>query len=205
MAKLSSRRKMTHSAESIYLDYVAKLLRANKNYRSASFNGRSSFKIYEIVIDEEGKKQKKPVIDYKLFKSVLSEYNKAARVKLLQGKTLDLLNNLGKLYFKLIERNPKNPVIDWGESKKLKQLLIDKGKFVEGKTKWLVYFADDNYVKLGWQKGAITNKSVFDFEMAGSNTTVGTFVYMTIKTLKEKPYLKSLYRFYPLKNIANKT
>ncbi len=51
-------------------------------------------------------KDRKKIIDYKKFKEVLTVYNTKAGEKIIKGDRLNLLNNLGYIGGKRVQRNP---------------------------------------------------------------------------------------------------
>lgn len=106
------------------------------------------------------KKNPDTIISYRMFKQIISEFNKKASQKILEGKTLWLGNKLGNIRIKRIQRNNFNrPAIDWGETNKLKQQGINKH----------VYFTDNNYFRWFWEKARcqVPNKSVYKFVPSG--------------------------------------
>ena len=88
------------------------------------------------------------LIDKKIFRDICEEFNMARK-----------------------ERDPRNPKVDWGESNKYKQELLEQGKKLynaetgEG-VKWHIYYTDGYYCKFYWRKGKcrIPNKSVYRFD-----------------------------------------
>jgi transposase InsO family protein len=102
---------------------------------------------------------------------------------------LNFGNRIGNLLIKKIRRNYKKPIVDWGESKKLKNQLLAEGKTLyeewfevdgvrvdeqtegaklvhNGGEKWLIYFSDPFYLRWAWVKKDICrvkNSSVYKF------------------------------------------
>ena len=91
-------------------------------------------------------------VTYTQFKFILSLFNKKAVDYILQGKTLNFHNRLGKLRIKRVKRNFNDKTVDWAETNKLKKQGINK----------LVYYTDDFWYRWYWEKRICTipNKSV---------------------------------------------
>ena len=111
------------------------------------------------------------LIDKKIFRDICEEFNMAIINSILEGNTLDMGNNLSTLSIVRKERDPRNPKVDWGESNKYKQELLEQGKKLynaeTGKgVKWHIYYTDSYYCKFYWRKGKcrIPNKSVYRFD-----------------------------------------
>jgi hypothetical protein len=98
-------------------------------------------------------------INYKIFRYILSEYNKGILELLLEGGTFNIGNKLGRLCVKKFTRNFSRRTVDWGETNKLKKQGINQ----------LVYYTDDYYYGYNWEKRYCTvkNKSVYKFYPAG--------------------------------------
>ena len=90
---------------------------------------------------------------------------------ILEGNILDMGNNLSTLSVIRKERDPRNPKVDWGESNKYKQELLDANEQLynaetDKGTKWHIYYTDGYYCKFYWRKGRcrVPNKSVYRFD-----------------------------------------
>ena len=109
-------------------------------------------------------------IDKKLFIDICSDFNILIIEHLLEGKKFKLGNNLSYIQIKKMDRDPRSPRVDWLESNKYKQELIDNNIKLYDKetgegTKWQIYYTDDYYFKYYWNKGKcrVPNKSVYKF------------------------------------------
>jgi hypothetical protein len=109
-------------------------------------------------------------IDKSLFKDICSEFNMKAIDEILEGKELNMGNNLSTVSIKRVNRDPRSPRVDWGLSNTYKQELIEEGKELynaetELGIKWFIYYTDEYYCKYYWKKGKcrIPNKSVYRF------------------------------------------
>ena len=103
-------------------------------------------------------------ISQELFRDICSEFNISIIDDLLKGNTFDMGNNLSSLSVVRVERDPRSPKIDWGESMKYKKELEAVGQDLNG-VKWHIYYTDKFYCKYYWKKGKcrIPNKSVYKF------------------------------------------
>lgn len=94
---------------------------------------------------------------YWLYKEVLSRFNKRAADAVIFGKAFNFGSRIGNLLIKKIRRNYKKPIVDWGESKRLKAQIIESGQVPQGPENldgpsWLVYFSDPWYLRWAWAK-----------------------------------------------------
>jgi hypothetical protein len=110
-------------------------------------------------------------IDKKIFRDICEEFNIGIIEDVLKGSTFNMGNNLSTLSIVRKERDPRNPKVDWGESNKYKQELLDSNEQLydseTGKgVKWHIYYTDGYYCKFYWRKGKcrIPNKSVYRFD-----------------------------------------
>jgi hypothetical protein len=110
-------------------------------------------------------------VDKATFKNICEEFNMSVIENLiLEGKSFNMRSNLSNISVRRIERNPSCPTIDWWESNKYKQELIEEGVKIfdpetgEGK-KWFIYYTDPWYCKYHWEKHKckIPNKTVYRF------------------------------------------
>ena len=109
-------------------------------------------------------------IDKNLFRSICSDFNMAIIDYILEGGKFFMSNNLSYICILRILRNNSKPTIDWGESNKYKQELLDAGESLydssTGKgVKWHIYYTDSEYCRYYWNKSAckVKNKSVYKF------------------------------------------
>tara|TARA_Y100000385_G_C12721730_1_gene478948 strand:- start:153 stop:518 length:366 start_codon:yes stop_codon:yes gene_type:complete len=112
---------------------------------------------------------------------------------ILDGKEFNMGSNLSTLSIVRMERDPRSPAIDWGESNKYKAELIEKGEELYNKetdqgVKWQLYYTDKEYLKYYWRKGKckVKNKSVYRFDATrGIKGNKGK-----LKLIDELDYLK---------------
>ena len=111
-------------------------------------------------------------LSYKTWAAICQDYNQRAMDEIiLQGGVLNMGNNLSTLSIGRIPRNPANKQVDWKESYKLRDQLLEEGKKLYDKKtgeghKWLVYFTNKFYCRFYWHKNKckIPNKSVYQFK-----------------------------------------
>tara|TARA_R100000951_G_scaffold9319_1_gene8279 strand:+ start:1413 stop:1889 length:477 start_codon:yes stop_codon:yes gene_type:complete len=105
------------------------------------------------------------------FVSVCSDFNIMIIDRLLEGKEFNMGHNLSTLSIVRKLRDPRSPSIDWGESNKYKQELLDAGTPLFNKetgegVKWHIYYTDGEYLKYYWRKGKckVKNKTAYRFD-----------------------------------------
>ena len=127
------------------------------------------------------------------FVDICGEFNIMIIDYILDGKEFNMGYNLSTLSIVRMERDPRSPAIDWGESNKYKAELIEKGEELYNKEtdqgiKWQLYYTDKEYLKYYWRKGKckVKNKSVYRFDATrGIKGNKGK-----LKLIDELDYLK---------------
>ena len=121
--------------------------------------------IYKDYLEQYGED-----IDKKLFRDICEEFNISIVNSLLDGAEFNMGNNLSSLSNVRVDRDPRSPRVDWGESNKYRKELAEIGEdLYDHKTgkgvKWHIYYTDRFYCKYYWKKGKcrISNKSVYRF------------------------------------------
>lgn len=110
--------------------------------------------IWEIYMKRGGS------LDKKTFKLEVQTFLRNAFNTILEGKELQIGYHIGSFKIARFARTYSTPVINWGESNKYKQKLIDEGKPLynnetgEG-NEWLVYFTDGYFYGMHWKKEKI--------------------------------------------------
>ena len=125
---------------------------------------------YTIGHIYEDYKKENEDIGKALFKDICSEFNIHIIEEILEGGEFNMGNNLSTLSIKRVDRDPRSPRVDWAESNKYKNELMEAStplydhKTGSG-TKWHVYYTDEYYCKYYWKKGKcrVPNKSVYRF------------------------------------------
>lgn len=127
------------------------------------------------------------------FVDICGEFNIMIIDYILDGKEFNMGYNLSTLSIVRMERDPRSPAIDWGESNKYKAELIKQGEELYSKetgqgVKWQLYYTDKEYLKYYWRKGKckVKNKSVYRFDATrGIKGNKGK-----LKLIDELDYLK---------------
>lgn len=127
------------------------------------------------------------------FVDICGEFNIMIIDYILDGKEFNMGSNLSTLSIVRMERDPRSPAIDWGESNKYKAELIKQGEELYSKetgqgVKWQLYYTDKEYLKYYWRKGKckVKNKSVYRFDATrGIKGNKGK-----LKLIDELDYLK---------------
>ena len=113
-------------------------------------------------------------LTYKKFREVCEKFNTLAMEEIISGRELHLGFRLSSISVVRIERNYKNPPVDWKATKEYKQELLDDGyteddfyhpdNNPDGK-KYFIYHTDPWYVRFYWNKAGcrVKNKSVYSF------------------------------------------
>ena len=65
-------------------------------------------------------------VDKELFINICADFNILVFEELLEGSIFNMGNNLSTLSIVRKERDPRSPRIDWGESNKYKQELLEE-------------------------------------------------------------------------------
>lgn len=142
-------------------------------------------------------KKVKKLIDVKVFKQILTVYNTKAGDRIIEGYKFDLLNGLGFLLGKRIERTFSTKAVNWGATNKLRD---SKGELsIDPKTgkKKLIYFIGEDYLRVGWEKiKGIINFSIYGFEPAGGQLGKG-YRQKFSKSNENNKLLRLNYRFCP--------
>ena len=115
------------------------------------------------ILEKLDPKVEQIIMDEKKFKKVVYTFNKKAVDNLVEGKVINMKQYLGFLSINKIPRNHPDfimkgsAIVNWAESYKYKNELIDKGitprskEQPEGKN-WLVHYTDDYFLKFTWTK-----------------------------------------------------
>lgn len=121
--------------------------------------------IYNTYIEECG------YIERSIFSDICHTFNIGIMDYILEGKEFNMGYNLSSLSIVRMERDPRSPRIDWGESNKYKKELATNGDQlydpITGQgVKWHIYHTDEFYCKYYWRKGRckVPNKSVYRFD-----------------------------------------
>lgn len=106
-----------------------------------------------------------------MYKNICQDFNIHIMEHIIyDAGRFDMGNNLSTISIRRIKRNYNNPQVNWHESNKYRQELIDKGEKLydhetgEG-TKWLIYHDEEWYCRFYWKKkyAKFKNKTVYKF------------------------------------------
>lgn len=139
--------------------------------------------------------QLKKVINYLDFCKILNSYFYNVGTELIKGKRFNLLNQLGYLEPRRIERSHSHKVIV-----KSKSFTKDK-KLVENP----VYYTDSEYLRIAWDKSMFTsNIESYSFKPAkGEKDDDALGKRFSQLNIKNK-YLKMKYRYFPFNSMLRK-
>ena len=89
--------------------------------------------IYNNYIEEYNE-----TVDKNTFKKICEEFNIEIIDAILDGKTFDMGNNLSTLSIRRVDRDPRTPRVDWGESIKYRKELEARQERLskESKNRW---------------------------------------------------------------------
>lgn len=146
-------------------------------------------------------------------------FNREIGNHILRGGVFSFGQGLSKLGISYVLRSKNaKPIVDWGESNKLKKLLIEQGHTPKsqdnpGGVKWLLYRTDEGYCFWKWLKreSFALNKKMYKFRAIATNNectdykgeltqeqilekSIGTFDKM-MALLKLNPKIKEKYDF----------
>lgn len=116
------------------------------------------------------------------FKNVCQDFNIHICNHLIHDAgCFDMGNNLSTIEVARRNRLYKNPAIDWNESLKYKEELIEKGEKLYDKetgegTKWFIYNNDPHYCFFYWHRSRakFKNKHIYSLIMTRGNHGVKT-------------------------------
>lgn len=184
----------------VYRDYVAKLLKDNPHYRGYWSKKRSisNFWIYNM---QSYHSKAVEVINYDRWKHIMETYVIEARRRIVDGETLNLGHNLGRISARLIQRNFNNKgshAVNWPATFAKPRFLGDDGVTMVVQK---VFYTEDEYLRIGWDKNKmLTNETVYEFRP--SRGRIGFKTQFTVAN-SENPMLKHRYRYYPYIKNAN--
>lgn len=119
---------------------------------------------------------------------------------ILKGDFYNFGRGLGRISIKYCKRNFKKLVIDWGNSNKFKDSLIERGLTPytkeEGGAKWFIYHTDDDFCFWYWSKSGCSIKNFRYFTFRAIRTAkVGIDDWCKTKTLQDILNIKNLGNF----------
>ncbi len=117
------------------------------------------------------KAQTEHPVSQELYEDICKEFNIKLFDLILTGYEFDMGSNMGTISIARIERSPTTLTVDWNETKKYKQELIEQGvKLYDSATgegeKYHIYYTDKFYCKYHWTKSKckVKNKMAYRFD-----------------------------------------
>lgn len=193
-----NRKTATHNTPDIYQVLVDKILAANPGYwtrqiRPGSMGpGPSRNHIPRAYIYAKTGNGVKEIMSATRHTAILKLYYLLARKQIIEGKSLKLDCNLGRILARTLSRFHGNKRIDWHNTKK-QPLVLDQET---GKMKYakIIYFTSDTYCRVVWKKqGKIANESLYQFRPSKGNRAGKGFAGEFSTALKENPLLKTKF------------
>ena len=110
-------------------------------------------------------------LDEKIFHKLCIEFNTAVMDEVIyKGREFDMGFRLSTIEVVRADRDFKNKTINWNASNKLKEKIIEEGGTPYSKDnpegeKWFVYYTDDWYCRINWNKSRciVKNKTAYRF------------------------------------------
>lgn len=198
--------KVTDKLPSEIIKDIYTIISINSNRLPAI---QKEIKIVSILID----------IPREAYFKLQYSFNREIANSIIRGGVYSFGSNLSKLCINFIKRTADSkPIVDWGESIKLKNRLIQQG--ITPKTKnnpngvnWLLYYTNDGYCFWKWNKRkcVVHNKKLYKFRAIATNNEstdydgkftvdeilekrIGTFDRM-MAIIKAIPSIKEKYHF----------
>lgn len=199
-----------HHMSHIYQAYTDKLVKRNPGYFGKYFHNLYNYYVYQHVIDEEtGKKTVVEIMNYPLFRKIVEQYFHRAKNAIIAGEALHV-NCCGKLCAKRCERsflNEKKRQVNWGKSNKFRRFSEEKSA-ASGKDAYtydkLVYYTEDDFLRIGWWKPGIRNETMYEFEPASGNSgRTSGFKLEFSQANTNNPLLRYRYPYFPIKYVDN--
>jgi len=184
-------RPKVHYLKPVYADYAQKLLEKHPDWWGKYCKKIKMKNCYIYARGRDGK----PVLKMSWFmwKEIVSSFFYKAKDAIIQGETLRMGSNLGKIRAIRVERNFSKPAVDWGTT------FREGIRGEDGKLK-RVYFTAEDYCRIAWRKfGMIPNETSYSFDPATRNMATNKGMkYEFSQALMENPLLKFRYKYYPI-------
>lgn len=192
-AQKQGTKPIMHSLRDMYAYYAKGLLKAHPDYKfikGKKVKGRYIEISAVYRIGPNGGNEK--VMTYELFKRIMHCYYKKAQEAIIAGKVVNMLNGVGYIQAVRVERDHKKKAVDWQSSHELNERNPENGKLK------LVFFTDDDWCRVGWQKhGRLNNETAYEFVPSETGSTDKGFKNQFVKALKSNPLLKFQYKYCP--------
>jgi len=184
-------RPQQYSIKHVYEAYAQKLLAAHPTWWG-KYEKRVKRKNCNIYSKEESGK----IIlrmSWFIWKEVIESYFFKAKNAIIEGETLRLGANLGKIRGARIQRDFTKPLVNWHETF-TSGLKNEDGSLIK------IYHTEDDYCRIEWVKfGMIPNETNYYFQPAGKNMiTKKGFKAEFSRALTDDPLLKFKFKYYPI-------
>lgn len=195
----------TYHVLDIWNSYCLNLIASNEDWvgmtkRSMPQKNMLYYSMYRKYKDG-GKFVVIEAINYTTFSKIITDFFALAKERIIQGEALNLLNWLGKICARRVERDHRNKSIDF--VKTAKQPLVwneEKQKYCRK----IIYYTTDDWCRIGWHKtNLIKNSSVYYFKPTKNLRSGAGFNQQFSSALRKDPALKFKYIYYPLKSSTN--
>lgn len=175
----------TYTTKDVYKAYAKQMLKDDP-----TLWGKYDRKMMNYYVYRQDGTTVVEVMSYPRYRKIVEAYFLRAQDYIIQGETLSLGNNLGKIAGRRCERNHKNKQVNWEKTKKLWES--------KGERKGLVYFTDDDWCRIGWNKpGKIKNEKWYRFTPAEGNSGSDIGFKKAFSTANlQNPLLKLKYKFF---------
>lgn len=179
-----------HLCADIYQAYVKKLLKDNPTYWTRYANKVRNYWVYRAVKTAD-KNYVETVISYPEFRNIMEQYYTRAKDYIILGGSLNIGANVGIIEARRVERNFSNRMVNFHET--MKQPIGP-----DGKRERIIYFDDDDWVRIGWQKtDNIPNCGIYKFVPTAADMRGGGFKAEFSRANRRNPLLKYKYRYFP--------
>lgn len=127
-------------------------------------------------------------IDYTTFSRVVKKYNQRVIDLVCIGEEWPVPLNMGKIELLTNSRNFSNPRVNWPASMANRQKLLEAGITTKGPDNpggepWFVYYTDDFYTRIYWNKKKSIDKALKNFRIYSFKPS-WTFKRTVAKALK---------------------
>lgn len=181
------------NAKDTYLDFATKLLQSNPDYWS-KFSKKRKMRHFWIYTTVNNKLVE--VINFDRWKNIIHAYFMSARTHITNGEALNMNNYIGKILPKCVERNHSNQKVNFSETAKRPKVWSDKYQKMVPDV--IVYFTDDEWVRIGWKKTKkLANETVYKFSACSGDKYLAGFVEQFSQANTKDPLLKLSYEYHP--------
>lgn len=206
----------THLVKHMWEAYAQRLLKSDPMLKGERHNKIRNFYVYRLKqvtkpVYQESTKilmyhqnigfQRVPIVDYNHFRNIIEGFVRKAKLAIIQGEAIQI-NNCGKICAKRVERDfrkKKRKQIDWFKTRQ--QPMVWDEELQRHKYSRIIYFTNNDWVRIGWFKPGIKNESVYEFAPSTKSTdgTTGFKAEFSRANVKDK-LLKYNYLFNEIKN-----